>query len=662
MKNLRVATGGNLFPAYRYLQARLQKIISTCALLLIAVCFVPQPASAQTMGMVYWYTGDNVPISSLDGLWPGLTHIVVGDIYVQSDGSITYGGDPNYSTNYAAIVAAAHSHGVKVLIDIGPSGNLPAAVQNDLSTAMRNIMNVVNTYGFDGVADDWEGGWPSQSLQTTWMSSMRTGLGSKLFAVVPDINNWTYFGSMQHYVDFYTNLMYDTGGCMMGEFSWFDSALHNQPGSGAGSTNGYWSVDLSKDRAIAAGVPASKLVIGFEFAVRVWSGGSPIVSQPLQSCGSGYHISDDNYANDVGVYAALANPHRDSVTMVPWITTPSGWFADFEDPTSLTVAVNYIKQNYLGGWIAFNAHMDYLPNQTPQHPLLAAMVAAMGDTTTAPIIQSFTANPTVIASGQSSTLSWNVTGSGATALSISPGVSACCGLSGSATVKPTATTTYTLTASNSVGPASASATVKVTAAPPAITSAGSASGTAGTPFSYQITASNGPTSYGATGRPPGLSVNTSTGLISGTPTTAGTYTVGLSATNSAGTGTATLTLTVAGGTAPAVGLSPATLSFTSPAVGTASAVQYGTITNTGNASLIFPSTFVVTGSGFAFGGSGTCAVNTPYAPGASCTVGIVFTPTAAGTSTGAVTISDNASNSPQRITLTGTRFNTSSRK
>ena len=54
-------------------------------------------------------------------------------------------------------------------------------------------------------------------------------------------------------------------------------------------------------------------------------------------------------------------------------------------------------------------------------------------------------------------------------------------------------------------------------------------------FSYQITASNGPIiSYSATGLPAGLSVNTSTGLISGTPTTAGTYSVTISATNSSG--------------------------------------------------------------------------------------------------------------------------------
>jgi hypothetical protein len=71
----------------------------------------------------------------------------------------------------------------------------------------------------------------------------------------------------------------------------------------------------------------------------------------------------------------------------------------------------------------------------------------------------------------------------------------------------------------------------------------SATGTAGTAFSYQITASNSPTSFGATGLPAGLSVNTTSGSISGTPTTAGTSDVTLSATNSGGTGTATLTLT-----------------------------------------------------------------------------------------------------------------------
>jgi hypothetical protein len=86
----------------------------------------------------------------------------------------------------------------------------------------------------------------------------------------------------------------------------------------------------------------------------------------------------------------------------------------------------------------------------------------------------------------------------------------------------------------------------VVAGVPAITSALTVSGLVNTAFSYQITATNSPTSYGATGLPAGLSVSTSTGLISGTPTTAGTSSVTLSATNASGTGSATMTLTISG--------------------------------------------------------------------------------------------------------------------
>ena len=77
-----------------------------------------------------------------------------------------------------------------------------------------------------------------------------------------------------------------------------------------------------------------------------------------------------------------------------------------------------------------------------------------------------------------------------------------------------------------------------------ITSAGTATGTVGQAFSYQITATNSPTSFNATGLPTGLSVNAGTGLMSGTPTAARTSSVTLSAANAGGTGTATLTLTI----------------------------------------------------------------------------------------------------------------------
>jgi hypothetical protein len=90
-----------------------------------------------------------------------------------------------------------------------------------------------------------------------------------------------------------------------------------------------------------------------------------------------------------------------------------------------------------------------------------------------------------------------------------------------------------------------SATTTIAATPPVITSGTTASGTVGRAFSYQITATNAPASYGATGLPAALTMNSGTGLISGTPTVAAMSTVTLSATNSGGTGNATLTLTIA---------------------------------------------------------------------------------------------------------------------
>ncbi len=63
-------------------------------------------------------------------------------------------------------------------------------------------------------------------------------------------------------------------------------------------------------------------------------------------------------------------------------------------------------------------------------------------------------------------------------------------------------------------------------------------------FNYQITATNGQTIYGATNLPPGLTVNTGTGLITGMPSGSGTTDATISATNSDGTSTMALTIAV----------------------------------------------------------------------------------------------------------------------
>ena len=110
----------------------------------------------------------------------------------------------------------------------------------------------------------------------------------------------------------------------------------------------------------------------------------------------------------------------------------------------------------------------------------------------------------------------------------------------------------TLSATNFGGTGMATLTLNV--APqqvPIIVSPNQINGFVGIPFSYQIAATANPTSFSTApvAPAPGLTVN-ATGLISGTPTTVGTFIPMINATNPVGTGSKTLTITVSLPVAP----------------------------------------------------------------------------------------------------------------
>ena len=88
-------------------------------------------------------------------------------------------------------------------------------------------------------------------------------------------------------------------------------------------------------------------------------------------------------------------------------------------------------------------------------------------------------------------------------------------------------------------------TLSITAAAPVLTVPSGVTGQVGQALSYQVVAP-GATSYTATGLPTGLTIDPNAGIISGTPATgtAGSYSVLVTASNSAGSASGTLTLTI----------------------------------------------------------------------------------------------------------------------
>ncbi len=147
---------------------------------------------------------------------------------------------------------------------------------------------------------------------------------------------------------------------------------------------------------------------------------------------------------------------------------------------------------------------------------------------------------------------------------------------GAITGTPTTAGTYnfSLTATNGAGTSTAvafSIVIVTTAAAPVITTPAGAlgNGVVGVPYNKTLTADNSPTSWALVSGvlPLGLSINAS-GVISGTPTTAGAYTFEVTASNSTGTSASVaFSITIAANaTPPAISTVPGAL--TAGTVGT----------------------------------------------------------------------------------------------
>jgi hypothetical protein len=169
--------------------------------------------------------------------------------------------------------------------------------------------------------------------------------------------------------------------------------------------------------------------------------------------------------------------------------------------------------------------------------------------------------------------------------------------------------------------------------------------------SVTLSASNLPSGVTTMFSPnPATSTSTLTLTASGTAAL-GTATVIITGVSGSLTNTTTLSLTVApliNGSQ--ISLSPTALTFGTSVVGQPSAAKTVTLTN--NSTLTLDISITLSGD-FAQTAS-TSPCGSALAAGKSCKIEVAFTPTQVGSRTGTLSIYDNASNSPQTVSLSGT--------
>lgn len=117
--------------------------------------------------------------------------------------------------------------------------------------------------------------------------------------------------------------------------------------------------------------------------------------------------------------------------------------------------------------------------------------------------------------------------------------------------------------------------------------------------------------------------------------------------------TATATPNPTSSSGPAISLSPASLNFGLQASGTTSAAQTITATNTGTANVFFNNVAESGSFGLDYTIVNDGCIGLTLTPGQSCQTSVTFSPNNTGAMPESIVFTDNAANSPQTVSMTG---------
>lgn len=134
---------------------------------LLSIILISNPALGEAESpIIYGFWPESMDPSSYQPDWEVLTHVAYSSWDVNSDGSLTA---PENISRYETVRDLAHQHGVKVIISIstGNFSTIDSVLANHREEFAKNVLNVVQLYGADGVNLDFEFPLPTNSITQT---------------------------------------------------------------------------------------------------------------------------------------------------------------------------------------------------------------------------------------------------------------------------------------------------------------------------------------------------------------------------------------------------------------------------------------------------------------------------------------------------------------
>src|SRR5579883_1023994 len=305
-----------------------------------------------------YYTGwqqGQMPPSLID--FSGMTQLIHFAVIPNNDGTLDQNTNGLTAANVQAAVAAAHAAGKQILFSVG---GYPSQSQFESAMSAANQANFVNNIAaflqnnhYDGVDLDME---PISDGDKPVFTSFVTALRAKLNTMSPrplltTTALWSpaTLGAVASQVDEVNIMSYSLSGPYQGWFTWHNAPVYSTGYLFPNSANPPPSADTLVKQFENAGVPASKLGIGFSMDPYIWKGvsypGQTWTTTPPTASETAYNAIAKQYGIVEGNYS---NPYYkwDANAQAPYLSitnqTPN-LFISYDNEISAQMKKNYIS-------------------------------------------------------------------------------------------------------------------------------------------------------------------------------------------------------------------------------------------------------------------------------------------------------------------------------
>jgi chitinase len=311
-----------------------------------------------------------------------ITYLLHFAVFVRRNGSFDLRSNELTPNKMRDLVAQGHHSGRKVLLVVGGErankGLRIACSPKNLTHTVRTLVNLVETYGYDGIDMDWE---PTSArdaqLYAEAIKSLRTSLDEisarrnhtrmvLSTAIEVDLNDDRYMQSLTQilshlrpYLDQINLMTYAMADPMKLPFVWHNSALYP---AGKLFKPGFRtpSVDETILAFLAAGFQPEQLGIGINLHGYVWRSRDKSDPEDLSQPGRIWKVRPEvrelTYDELMSQYFNPSRYRWDSDARVPYLSIPARQtFVSYENQRGIQEKAAYVRSHQLGGVIVWDS-------------------------------------------------------------------------------------------------------------------------------------------------------------------------------------------------------------------------------------------------------------------------------------------------------------------